>query len=105
MIKAEPLHGARPEVIGNDVAILSELEKSLLALGSGHVQTEALLVASAKVGQIAPFVPPFLGGLPVWERPCLAVLEMGQAFHANDLSTQVSQERGSPRQRVDLFQG
>jgi hypothetical protein len=30
---------------------------------------------------------------------------MGQAFHADNLSAQVSQERGSPRQRVNLFQG
>ena len=104
MIKAKPLHGTRPEVIGNDVAILSQLEKNLFTFKGGHFQTDTLLVTSDKVSQVAPFVPPFLGRAAAGERPCFAVLEMIQAFHADDLGTKISQERGSPRQRVDLFQ-
>ena len=105
MVKAEPLHGAGAEVIGDDVTILGKLEKNFFAPRVGHFQTEALLIAGAEVGQVAPFVPPLLAGPPAGERPGLAVLEVGQAFHADDLSTQVGQERSPPRKGVHLFQG
>ena len=104
MVEAVALHRAGPEVVGDDVAVLHELQEHVLARGRRDLQAEALLVARAEVREVRALVPPLRTGLAVGERSGLAVLEMLDAFDADHLCPEVREESGAPRQRVHLLE-
>jgi hypothetical protein len=90
MVKAQTLHRTWTKIISHYITIFRQPKENLLSLGSGYLQTEALLITSAVISQVTASIPPLLPGLAIGEWAGLSVLEMINAFDPDYLSAQIS---------------